>query len=78
MADPEIMTEAQAAAALRVAAKTLARWRIAGRGPGYDRTPGGRIRYRWQDLIAFRQSMRVSSQVPICSNMSGETEVFDG
>lgn len=73
MADPEIMSEAQAAAALRVSSKTLARWRQAGR-VSFDRTPGGRIRYQWADLIDLRRSMRVSSNVLVRSHMSGEAE----
>lgn len=77
MADAESMTEAQAAAALRVSTKTLARWRQAGK-VSHDRTPGGRIRYQWADLINLRRSMRVSANVPICSNTSGENEAGTG
>ncbi len=73
MADPESMTEAQAAAALRVSTKTMARWRQAGR-VSHDRTPGGRIRYQWADLIDLRRSMRVPADVLKCPHMSGENE----
>ena len=71
MADPEVMTEAQAAAALRVHPKTLARWRRA-RLIACDLSPGGRVRYQWDDLLAFRRSMRSPVDAPICSHMSGE------
>jgi len=73
VADPGILSEPEAAAALRVSAKTLARWRTAGK-VSYNRTPGGRIRYTWDDLLALRISMRVSSQVPVCPHMSGESD----
>jgi predicted site-specific integrase-resolvase len=73
MADADVLTEPQAAAALRVSAKTLARWRQAGR-VSYDCTPGGRIRYSWDDIVALRRSMRVSANVPVCANTSGEDD----
>ncbi|WP_368077295.1 MULTISPECIES: helix-turn-helix domain-containing protein [Sphingomonas] len=71
VADPEVMTEAQAAAALRVHPKTLARWRRA-KLIACDLSPGGRVRYQWGDLLAFRRSMRSPANAPICSHMSGE------
>ena len=71
MVDLDVLSEPQAAAALRVSAKTLARWRHAGQ-VSFDRTPGGRIRYAWADLLALRRAMRVSSNVPICPHKSGE------
>lgn len=77
MADPETLTEAQAAAALRVSTKTLARWRQAGH-VSFDRTPGGRIRYQWGDLLALRRTMRVSANVLVCSNKSGEADAPAG
>lgn len=67
------LTEEQAAAAVRVSARTLARWRSAGR-VSYERTPGGRIRYSWDDLVALRRSMQVAANVSTCPDMSGEAE----
>jgi hypothetical protein len=71
MPDPDILSEAQAAASLRVHPKTLARWRKA-KQIDHDRTPGGRISYRWSYLIAFRRRMMIAADAPICSHMSGE------
>lgn len=71
MVETDVMTEAQAAASLRVHPKTLARWRQAGH-VNYDRTPTGRIRYRWSDLVALRRQMRMLQQVPVCSTKLGE------
>lgn len=63
MADGLDHSEAQAARILGVSARTLQRWRLAGR-IGHYRTPGGRIRYSVEQLVAFRASCRVlSSQV---------------
>jgi len=69
--DPEHLSEPQAAAALRAHPKTLARWRKAGL-IAHDRSPGGRISYRWSDVVAFRVSLRVAANAPECSHMSGE------
>lgn len=73
MADPDGMSEAQAAAGLRCHPKTLARWRKAGL-IAHDRTPGGRVRYHWDDVLAFRRSMRIPADAPICSHLSGERD----
>jgi excisionase family DNA binding protein len=51
--------EAQAARILGVSAKTLSRWRRAGRIE-HHRTPGGRIRYAASQLAGFKESCRVS------------------
>jgi hypothetical protein len=77
MTDHEWLTEAQAAAALRIHPKTLARYRKAKR-VACDRLPGGRIRYSWPDLIAFRSTWRLSADAPSCSHMSGESEAEAG
>lgn len=71
MNDLDTLTEPQAAAALRISTKTLQRWRRAGR-TSHQRTPGGRIRYSWDDVLALRRSMQVSSNVPKSPHMSGE------
>lgn len=78
MADPTALigrdlTEAEAAAALRIHPKTLARWRRSGAVAHYV-SPGGRIGYRFEDLVALRATMRVLPCAPKCSNMSGEPE----
>lgn len=77
MPDPERLSEPQAAAALHAHPKTLARWRKAGL-IAYDQSPGGRISYRWEDLLAFRRSLRRPALAPICSGMSGEAESDPG
>ena len=51
-------TEPQVAAALHVTPRTVRRWRMARRIP-YERTPGGRIRYRLDDLIEITGRMRI-------------------
>lgn len=71
--DLDRLSEPQAAAALHAHPKTLARWRRAG-VISYDRSPGGRISYRWEDLVAFRRSLHRPADAPICSHMSGESE----
>lgn len=71
MPSPEAMSEAEAAASLRIHPKTLARWRKAGK-VSYDRTPGGRVRYQFEYLLALRIGMKVSAHAPLCSHKSGE------
>ena len=69
------LSEGEAAAALQVHPKTLARWRRA-REVAHYVTPGGRVRYRFEDLITFRASMRVARvlpNAPKCSDMSGDS-----
>jgi hypothetical protein len=51
----------------------MARWRKAGL-IAHDRSPGGRITYLWNDVLAFRVTMRRPVNAPICSHMSGEPE----
>ncbi len=67
MADP-LFTEDQVAAMLRVNPRTLRRWRLAGK-VSHERTPGGRIRYRWDDVIELTGTMRVEREP--CPQMSG-------
>lgn len=67
------LSEAQAAQALRVHPKTIARWRRAGL-IAHDRSPGGRISYLWGDVLAFRLTLRRPAGAPICSHMSGEED----
>jgi excisionase family DNA binding protein len=57
MADSHF-TEPQVAAALKVDVRTLRRWRKAGK-ISYQRTPGGRVRYRLDDLIELNARMVV-------------------
>jgi predicted DNA-binding transcriptional regulator AlpA len=47
-----LLTEAEAAAMLRLAPATLRGWRCAGRGPGFVKI-GGRVCYRRSDIEAF-------------------------
>lgn len=47
-----LLTPREAAARLRVAPDTLAKWRCQGRGPIYTKV-GGRVLYDEADLIAY-------------------------
>ena len=67
MPDP-IYTEEQVAAMVRVTSRTLRRWRLAGK-VSYERTPGGRIRYRLDDVIELTGRMRIEREP--CPQMSG-------
>lgn len=60
MAD-SFFTEPQVAAALQVDVRTLRRWRKAGKVT-FQRTCGGRIRYRLDDLIEMQSAMTVERQ----------------
>ncbi|RZF65869.1 MerR family transcriptional regulator [Sphingomonas populi] len=52
------MTEAQAARVLGISDRTLRRWR--GNGAiGYSLTPGGRVRYGFEDIRRLQLNMRV-------------------
>lgn len=77
-------SEAQAAAQLpnRPHPRTLRRWREAGRVP-YCRTPGGRIYYTFEQVVAIGATMRVEiapvrpaivKHAPECPQTSGEVE----
>jgi predicted site-specific integrase-resolvase len=73
MAERDYLSEPEAAAALQIHPKTLARWRKAGE-VAHDLTVGGRIRYQFTDLIAPRRKMRVAADAPKRSHMSGGIE----
>lgn len=49
MSDRKVMDPKTAATYLRLAAQTLARWRVEGGGPPYLKL-GGLVRYREEDL----------------------------
>lgn len=57
MAD-SFFTEPQVAAALKVDVRTLRRWRKRGK-ISFQRTPGGRVRYRLDDLIEMQAAMTI-------------------
>jgi excisionase family DNA binding protein len=48
----KLLTEIEAAELLALSAKTLRRWRWAGKGPEFVKI-GGAVRYRTTDLDAF-------------------------
>lgn len=55
-----VLTDIQAASFLGVTRKTLANWRVSGRGPAFMKY--GVVRYRLVDLEAFqRKSLRNST-----------------
>lgn len=55
----EFLTEPQAARVLGVADRTLRRWRQKG-AIGFSLTPGGRIRYHFDDIHRLQMAMRVA------------------
>ena len=59
----ELITPSEAAARLRLAKQTLARWRCEGRGPAFIRLggSGGRVAYRAVDIDAWLASHRAFS-----------------
>jgi hypothetical protein len=59
-----LLTPEQAAVALHLKPKTLARWRWAGCGPRFIKI-GGRVRYAESDIRAFIQAgVRTSTSDP--------------
>jgi predicted site-specific integrase-resolvase len=48
----QLLTEREAADQLRIAPKTLTRWRWAGKGPRFHKI-GGAVRYSEADVLAF-------------------------
>jgi predicted DNA-binding transcriptional regulator AlpA len=52
-ADDTLISEAQAAALLSVAQRTLQGWRRNGAGPGFVRLTARSVRYRRADLVAW-------------------------
>lgn len=63
--------EEEAARQLGVHERTLRRWRGARKVP-FCRTPGGRIRYTFAQLVEIGASMVVPGNVQICPDSSGE------
>jgi excisionase family DNA binding protein len=65
--------EALAARELGVHERTLRRWRAAGKVP-FCRTPGGRIRYRFTQLVEIGASMIVEPGpgARTCPDLSGD------
>lgn len=56
----ELLTERDAAPRCGVSPKTLANWRVLGRGPRFIKA-GGRIAYDPSDIEAWKAERRVSS-----------------
>jgi hypothetical protein len=64
-ADPERALDAhQAGAILGVAVITLAQWRLRGEGPRFFRAGRKHIRYRYADVIAWRDARLVGKVTP--------------
>lgn len=57
-------SEPQAAAMLEVSDRTLRRWRNAGRVSFY-RSPGGRVHYTLDQILALRFAMRHEADAPL-------------
>jgi predicted site-specific integrase-resolvase len=51
---PRHLTQAELAERWRLSERTLDRWRTEGKGPAWLRL-NGRIRYRWEDVLAFER-----------------------
>jgi Helix-turn-helix domain len=56
--------EKTAARILRTSPRTLRRWRKAGK-IAHDRTPGGRVRYTFEQMLAFQRSCHVEAGPPV-------------
>jgi len=56
-----LLTQREAALALRLSERTLERWRVQGIGPRFVRLPGRSIRYRPQDIEADIASRVIGS-----------------
>lgn len=58
-----VLSREEAAEILGLAPKTLDNWRSQGRGPDYvSYSPTGRVRYRREDVIAFRDAHVMSCE----------------
>lgn len=55
----KLLTENEAANLLALSAKTLRRWRWAGKGPEFVKL-GGAVRYRAEDIAAFIEFGKLS------------------
>jgi predicted site-specific integrase-resolvase len=53
------ITQKKAASILGVCYQTLWHWRRKGLGPSYTRSPGGKVRYRYDDVIGWVEAHRV-------------------
>lgn len=58
-ADDDMLTRVELAKALRVSTRTVDKWIAEGTAPRYTRLPGGMIRFRWADVVAWRQAHEV-------------------
>jgi len=61
--DTETLTEREAAPRIGVAPGTLRNWRRQGRGPAYLKV-GKAVRYRPQDIEAYKAAMRIDPMNP--------------
>jgi hypothetical protein len=59
--NPDLLTEAEAAALLRLQPVTLKKWRCTGRGPPFVRL-GSAVRYERAALLAFVECARITPQ----------------
>ena len=64
MTTDTLLTPPEAAARMRLAKQTLARWRCEGGGPRYVRLSGNRVAYRAADIDAWLEAriMRHTSE----------------
>ncbi|GLS17283.1 hypothetical protein GCM10007874_02980 [Labrys miyagiensis] len=75
---PQLLSEKEAAALLRVSGSTLRRWRSQGIGPAYIRVGGklgGAIRYRESDLLSWLSSNTVGAST-ICEDGFSRESAF--
>jgi excisionase family DNA binding protein len=57
--DDDMLTRVQLAEALNVSTRTVDKWIGEGTAPRYTRLPGGMIRFRWADVVAWRAEHEV-------------------
>jgi predicted DNA-binding transcriptional regulator AlpA len=55
----DMLSRMQLAKALNVSTRTVDKWIAEGSAPPYTRLPGGMLRWRWGDVLAWLRSHRV-------------------
>lgn len=60
-----------------VSKKTLQNWRNLGKGPPFQKLPGGRVRYALADVVAFEDAntMRRSPSKPAAEETSADEPI---
>jgi predicted DNA-binding transcriptional regulator AlpA len=53
--DNAMLSRVQLAKALNVSTRTVDKWIAEGTAPPYSRLPGGMLRWRWRDVLAWLQ-----------------------